>query len=64
MAEVRGPYLTAKMPAGIWNRPTPIKKAAVIEPSRETSLLNSNAINGNMAGYVKPIYTIDNSCNN
>lgn len=49
MADVRGLYLAAKMPAGIWNNPTPMKKAAVIEPSRETSVLNSNAISGKMA---------------
>jgi hypothetical protein len=42
-------YLTAKMPAGIWSKPIPMKNAADIEPSRETSLLNSDAISGNMA---------------
>src|ERR671910_1629438 len=60
MAEIRGLYLTAKMPAGIWNKPTPMKNAADIEPSRETSLLNSNAIRGNMADMLNQFipYTI------
>jgi hypothetical protein len=60
MAEIRGLYLTAKMPAGIWSKPIPMKNAADIEPSRETSLLNSNAISGNMAATLNQFtpYTI------
>src|SRR5688572_26194992 len=49
MAEIRGLYLAAKMPAGICIKPIPMKNAADIEPSRETSLLNSTAMSGNMA---------------
>ena len=40
--------------------PTPAKNAADIKPSRETSLLNSNAINGNIADILNQFmpYTI------
>jgi len=60
MAEVRGWYLAAKIPAGIWNRPIPMKNAADAEPSRETSLLNSNATSGNIAATLNQFipYTI------
>jgi hypothetical protein len=60
MAEVRGLYLAAKIPAGIWNRPIPMKNAADAEPSRETSLLNSNATSGNIAATLNQFipYTI------
>jgi hypothetical protein len=61
MAEVRGLYLAAKIPAGIWNRPIPMKNAADTEPSRETSsLLNSNATSGNIAATLNQFipYTI------
>jgi hypothetical protein len=52
--------LAAKIPAGIWTKPIPMKNAADIEPSRETSLLNSNAISGNMADMLNQFmpYTI------
>jgi hypothetical protein len=60
IAEVRGLYLAAKIPAGIWNRPIPMKNAADTEPSRETSLLNSNATRGNIAATLNQFipYTI------
>jgi hypothetical protein len=49
IADVRGLYLTAKMPAGTWNMPTPRKKAVDIEPSKKISCLNWIAISGNIA---------------
>src|SRR5215213_1087014 len=49
MAEVRVLYLAAKIPAGIWKRPIPMKNAADTEPSREISLLKANATSGNIA---------------
>lgn len=55
MAEVRGLYLAAKMPAGIWNRPMPMKKAAVIEPSRDTPWFSSDAMKGNMAAILNQL---------
>jgi hypothetical protein len=60
IAEVRGLNLAAKIPAGIWNKPTPMKNAADIEPSRETSLSNSNAMSGNIADILNQFipYTI------
>ena len=60
MAVVRGLYLAARIPAGIWNRPIPMKNAADTEPSKETSLLNSNATNGNIAATLNQFipYTI------
>jgi hypothetical protein len=60
IAEVLGLNVAANMPAGIWNKPTPMKNAADIEPSRETSFPNSNAMNGNMADILNQFmpYTI------
>ena len=60
IAEVLGLNVAANMPAGIWNRPTPMKNAADIEPSRETSFPNSKAMNGNMADILNQFmpYTI------
>jgi hypothetical protein len=46
IATIRGVYLAAITPAGIWNNPIPINRLALISPSKEISLLNSSAIRG------------------
>jgi hypothetical protein len=47
-ADIPGLNLAANIPAGIWNKPIPIKNEAEIEPSKDTSPLNSNNMNGNI----------------
>lgn len=49
MVVVRRPYFAANIPEGIWNIPTPMRKAADIAPRSETSWPRSDATSGNMA---------------
>jgi len=47
-ADTLGLNLAANIPAGIWNSPIPMKNDAEIEPSKDTSVLNSNTMSGNI----------------
>ncbi len=47
IADFPGLNLAANIPDGIWNNPIPMKNEAEIEPSKDTSPLNSITMSGN-----------------